>query len=240
MEFFFFSFLFSNRNPGFPGGSVVGFAPDEEGRPIFSFSSMSTHTQDILADPRCSVTIASKEFKGAADGRVSLMGYCKKITAPEEVDAARELYQKKHPNAFWTSFGDFQWFRLEDIQSVRFVGGFARAGSVSPAEYREATPDPIAQFGAQIAKHMNEDHMDSTIAIISHYIPGMVVEEAKIISVDRLGMYIKVKRTPRSSDQYQEFKLRMPFPRPAQDRADVRALIVEMTTQATASTQKVE
>lgn len=138
------------------------------------------------------------------------------------------------------SFGDFQWFRLEDIQAIRFVGGFARAGAISPSEYREATPDPIAQFSAQVAQHMNEDHMESTIAIISHYIPGMVVEEAKITSIDRLGMFIKVKRTPRASDQYQEFKLRMPFPRPAQDRADLRSLIVEMTTEASASTKGAE
>lgn len=34
------------------------------------------------ADPRCSVTIASKEFKGAADGRVNLMG---KVTLGKEV-----------------------------------------------------------------------------------------------------------------------------------------------------------
>jgi putative heme iron utilization protein len=129
---------------------------------------------------------------------------------------------------------------LEDIQAVRFVGGFARAGAISPSEYSEATPDPIAQFSSQVAQHMNEDHMESTIAIISHYIPGMVVEEAKIVSIDRLGMYIKVKRTPRASDQYQEFKLRMPFPRPAQDRADLRSLIVEMTTKATAGTKVAE
>ena len=57
----------SKANPGYPGGSVVGFAPDEKGRPLFVFSGMSTHTQDILADPRCSVTIAAKEFKGAAE-----------------------------------------------------------------------------------------------------------------------------------------------------------------------------
>ena len=31
---------------GYPGGSVVGFAPDQKGRPLFSFSSMSSHTQE--------------------------------------------------------------------------------------------------------------------------------------------------------------------------------------------------
>lgn len=203
---------------------------DEEGRPLFIFSGMSTHTQDILADPRCSVTVASKEFKGAADGRVNLMGTCTLIP-PAEKAAARERYLKKHPGAFWVDFGDFNWFRL-DIEKIRFVGGFARAGSVTPLEYREAKPDPVSEFGPAIAKHMNEDHMDSTIAMIANAIPGLDVEEAVITSVDSLGMYVKVTRTPRSSDQPQQFKLRLPFPRPAEDRKDVRTLIVEMTQAA--------
>eukprot|EP00590_Aulacoseira_subarctica_P005690 CAMPEP_0172430378 /NCGR_PEP_ID=MMETSP1064-20121228/54192_1 /TAXON_ID=202472 /ORGANISM="Aulacoseira subarctica , Strain CCAP 1002/5" /LENGTH=341 /DNA_ID=CAMNT_0013176375 /DNA_START=1 /DNA_END=1026 /DNA_ORIENTATION=+ len=225
----------SKSNPGFPGGSVVGFAPDEEGRPLFVFSGMSSHTQDLLADPRCSITIASKEFKGAADGRVNIMGQCKLIAKKDVTQDIKAAYLKKHPNAFWINFGDFNWFRLEDIQAIRFVGGFARAGQISPKEYKEAQPDPISEFGPHIAKHMNEDHMDSTIAMIRHYIPGMDVTEAIITSVDSLGMYIKVKRTPRASDQFQEFKLRLPFPRPANDRKDVKNLIVEMTTESSAT-----
>jgi putative heme iron utilization protein len=77
----------------------VGFAPDERGRPVFTFSGMSSHTQDILADPRCSITIASKEFKGAADGRVNLMGKVKLVTS-EERDAVKAVYLAKHPGAF--------------------------------------------------------------------------------------------------------------------------------------------
>jgi hypothetical protein len=45
-------------------------------------------------------------------------------------------------------------------------------------------------------------------------------------------MYVKVTRTPRASDQPQQFKLRLPFSRPAADRKDVKNLIVEMTKAA--------
>ena len=41
---------FSKSDPDFPGGSVVGFAVDDDGRPLFIFSGMSTHTQDILGE----------------------------------------------------------------------------------------------------------------------------------------------------------------------------------------------
>lgn len=220
----------SKSDPGFPGGSVVGFAPDEDGRPLFIFSGMSTHTQDLLADPKCSLTVASKEFKGAADGRVNLMGTCKLLPSAEK-DLAKAMYLKKHPGAFWVEFGDFNFFRME-IEKIRFVGGFARAGSVTPEEYKAAKPDPITEFGSHIASHMNDDHMESTIAMVANAIPGLVVSEAVITSVDSLGMYVKVTRTPRASDQPQQFKLRLPFSRPAADRKDVKNLIVEMTQAA--------
>lgn len=225
----------SKAHPGFPGGSVVGFAPDEKGRPIFIFSGMSTHTQDLLKDPRCSVTIASKEFKGAADGRVNLLGRVS-LVPKEERESLKEVYLSKHPNAFWVNFGDFNWFRMDEIIDIRFVGGFARAGNVSPNDYMDAKPDPIMKFGGAIASHMNDDHVDATKVMISNAIPGMDVEDAFITSVDSLGMYVKVKRTPRSKTQFQEFKLRLPFPRQVLERKDVKDVIVEMTRAAASAT----
>ena len=74
---------------------------------------MSSHTQDILKDPRCSLTIADKNFKGAADGRVNLMGNCTRLRDAADIDPAREIYLAKHPGAFWADFGDFNWFRME-------------------------------------------------------------------------------------------------------------------------------
>ena len=74
--------------------------------------------------------------------------------------------------------------------------------------------------------------MENTIAMVANAIPGLEVSEAFITSVDALGMYVKVTRTPRASDQPQQFKLRLPFPRPAADRKDIKTLIVEMSQAA--------
>jgi len=224
----------SKANPGFPGGSVVGFAPDKEGRPVFIFSGMSTHTQDLLKDPRCSVTIASKDFKGAADGRVNLMGNVK-VLRGEEREAMKEVYLAKHPGAFWVNFGDFNWFRMDEIVDIRFVGGFARAGNITPEDYKNAKPDPISGVGTMVASHMNDDHMEATIAMVAHAIPGLVVSEAVITSLDSLGMYVKCTRTPKASDQPQQFKIRLPFPRKVEERKEVKDVIVEMTRAAQAT-----
>jgi putative heme iron utilization protein len=130
----------SKSDAGYPGGSVVGFAPEPiTGRPLFSFSDMSTHTQDLLANPKCSLTVTAKDFKGAADGRVNLMGQVELLTVEAEKQAARDTYLIKHPGAFWVNFGDFHWYRM-NVEKVRFVGGFARAGSVSADEYACAVP----------------------------------------------------------------------------------------------------
>ena len=241
----------SKAHPGYPSGSVVGFAPDAEtGRPVFIFSGMSGHTQDLLLDPKCSLTIAAKDFKGAADGRVSLLGKCELIKDAKEKENAKALYQAKHPGAFWINFGDFNWFRM-DVEHVRFVGGFARAGAVSAHDYQKARPDPVSEFGPAIAKHMNEDHMSSTIAMVEAMVPGMKptlddddddeasvpkITEAIITSVDSLGMYVKVTREAPVAFLPQQFKLRLPFPRPATDRKDVKTLIVEMTQMAAQAT----
>lgn len=221
----------SNSKEGYPSGSVVAFAPDEDGQPLFLFSEMSSHTKNIKEDKRTSMVIAAKEFKGAADGRVSLMGKTS-VVSPEESEAVKKIYMKKHPDAFWAEFGDFKWYRME-VEEVNFVGGFARAGSISSEEYREAKPDPISAFGMHVANHMNEDHQSSTIAMIEQQIPGLGVSEALITSVDSLGMYVKVARPLDSENDPQQFKLRLPFPRQAADRKDIKNLIVQMTKEAT-------
>jgi hypothetical protein len=45
--------------------------------------------------------------------------------------AAREVFLAKYPNAFYVDFGDFRWFRVEELTGGRYVGGFGRVASVS-------------------------------------------------------------------------------------------------------------
>ena len=103
---------------GYPSGSVVGFASDATGRPFFVFSGMSGHTQDLVKDTRASLTVASASFKGAADGRVSLVGDVVRVPR-DEVDALKGAYREKHPGAFWVDFKDFTWWRMDEIKAIR-------------------------------------------------------------------------------------------------------------------------
>ena len=75
-----------------------------------------------------------------------------------------------------------------EIEHVRFVGGFARAGTVTPAEYKAAKPDVIAEFSGPIAGHMNEDHMEATIAMVQA-VPTLLAEARKVAMMRFIRTY---------------------------------------------------
>lgn len=95
----------SKHHPGFPSGSVVGFQLDDKGFPFFSLSTMSSHTIDLLQDGRSSLTVLAKDFKGAAQGRVSLAGTIVKVTDEEKRAQLNEMYRARHKDAYWVEFG---------------------------------------------------------------------------------------------------------------------------------------
>jgi putative heme iron utilization protein len=214
---------------GYPGGAVVMYASDSDGMPLFSFSTMSGHTQDLLKSSKASVTVQANDFKGAADARVSLSGDIEKVTGPE-LDSYRDMFKAKHPGAFWVDFGDFFVFRMTSVKNIRFIGGFARAATISSEEYLGAAPDKIMEFSDKIAGHMNDDHESATIAIMEAEM-GLKCKSAKIKAVDRFGMSVFCT-TENEGVESDPFKLRVAFPEEATDRVSVRNLLKKMTMSA--------
>jgi len=224
----------SSAVDGYPSGSLVSFGTDAQGLPVFIFSSMSGHTKDLMAAERtcttggkAALTVTAKGFEGASDGRVTLIGDVKRCNKTEEEELSlRQLYKDKHPKAFWADFGDFSVFRMHNLKAVNFVGGFARAANPEPDEYLEASVDPIQAFAAPVMGHMNSDHSSSTIAMCMHYIGLDALESANLVQLDRLGFMVQCTR------KGDTFKMRLPFPRAAEDRKDVKTLIVQMTQES--------
>jgi hypothetical protein len=64
------------------------------------------------------------------DARFTLTGVAKPLPESDRA-AAREVFLAKYPNAFYVDFGDFRWFRVEELTGGRYVGGFGRVASVS-------------------------------------------------------------------------------------------------------------
>src|SRR5580700_6662729 len=51
----------SRQHPGWPFGSVMPYALDEAGRPLFLISSMAMHTQNLQADPHASLLVTQSD-----------------------------------------------------------------------------------------------------------------------------------------------------------------------------------
>ena len=77
---------------------------------------------------------------------------------------------------------------------------------ISAKDYFAAKPDPVFQFSAPVAGHMNRDHSEATQAIVKS-VTGLTVEKADILTIDRLGMTVMCKH------QGESMKARIPFPR---------------------------
>ena len=71
----------SRKQPGFPFGSLMPYALDSQGRPIFLISTMAMHTQNLQADPRASLFVTEPDASGDPLGssRVTLIGSALRI-----------------------------------------------------------------------------------------------------------------------------------------------------------------
>lgn len=90
---------------------------------------------------------------------------------------------------FYCTNSDFSYFSMDSLTAVRYVGGFAKAGSIQPEEFYQARPDPCAPYATAVMSHMNNDHADSLVAMVKHAV-GIECSEAKMISLDRLGLTV--------------------------------------------------
>ncbi|MBI4609600.1 MAG: DUF2470 domain-containing protein [Candidatus Rokubacteria bacterium] len=212
----------SVKHPGHPFASLMPYALDERGRPIFLISAMAMHTQNLQADPRASLLVTQPGWTGdpLAAGRVTLMGEALPLAKPD-AGAGRAAYLARHPNAaYWVDFEDFGFYRLE-VADVYFVGGFAAMDWVSAEAYREARPDPLADAAAGIVEHMNRDHPDALLTL-ARVRAGATADEASMVSVDRLGFKLRLRSGQRL------YSVRIAFPREVTTPEFARAAFIEM------------
>jgi len=214
----------SRKHPGHPFASVMPYAIDAAGQPLFLISTLAMHTQNVHADPRASLLVTETDGPGdpLAAGRVTLMGRAGRIDGDEAVRAA---YLARHPNAaYWMDFRDFAFYRLA-VEDVYVVGGFAAMDWVDADGYRAARPDPLADVAAGIMSHMNRDHADALVTF-ARVLAGAEADEASMVAVDRLGFKLRIKQGDRIH------AARIPFPREVTTAEESRQVLIEMLRDA--------
>ena len=216
----------SRKHPGFPFGSLMPFALDSSGRPLFLISNMAMHTLNLKTDPRCSLFVGQAGADGDALGaaRATVIGRAEAVPE-QDVAGVRECYLARHENSrYWVDFSDFSFFRLEPID-LYYVGGFGVMGWVDAKDYEQAAPDPLSEAAPGILAHMNADHGEAMILLAGTH-AGIEATEATMTSVDRLGFSLRLK----TNDGVKGARIN--FLREVATAQDTRVVLVEMVRQA--------
>lgn len=171
---------------GQPFASLVTPAPAPDLSPLLWLSTLSAHTRQLAAEPRCALL-----FSGTTEGpnpqtapRVTVTGLAEPV--PEaEVAPLKARWLARHPYAaLYADFADFGLWRLR-IGGALHVGGFARAERIRTSEM---APNPgavsaILAAEAGIIAHVNAEHADA-VAAIAQGLLGAGPGEWRLATVD--------------------------------------------------------
>jgi len=115
----------SVHRPGTPYGSVTPYALSATDAPLFLFSRLAAHTQNLKADPRAGLFIGDRNAveDPLAGARVSLLGRATPLP-DADADDARARYLARWPRAAdYLALGDFSFWQFE-IEEARLIAGF--------------------------------------------------------------------------------------------------------------------
>ncbi len=125
----------SQRRPGWPAASLAPFALDARGEPILLLSALAQHTRNLEADPRACLFVydaAAAVTDARTAPRLTVYGTIAPIEGAAEAEA-RSAYLARHPDARGLLGLDFKLYRLA-VEEAQWVGGFAAAGWLTPAD----------------------------------------------------------------------------------------------------------
>ena len=177
---------------GFPFGSVVPYALDEQGRPLILVSDIAQHTRNLLADPRASMLVRPVATGDAqATWRVTLVGRMQRVADDAELEAGHARYLARVPGA--ASYSEAHYFGLwrMEVTRVRFIGGFGNIHWVEADDYLRAPGHSgFGEAARAIIDHMNKDHADA----LRDYCVGLRDFEpasAELVGVDAAGFFVR-------------------------------------------------
>ena len=132
---------------GEPAVSMVPYALLPQGRGfLVHVSRLATHTADMLANPAVALLVVAPPGSATSPQelhRASVQGCARQCAGGSaEHSQARALYLARFPpSEEMFGFPDFSLFVVEP-RSVRFIGGFARASSITAEEFSSIMSAP--------------------------------------------------------------------------------------------------
>jgi len=178
---------------------------------LLLLSSLSEHTKQLCADPRCAMMVTGEaaDINPQTAPRLTVTGEA----APLDDPALKARWVARHPYAaFYADFADFTLFRLCP-EAGQFIGGFASAHRLKASDLvaDPAAVAAVAEAEPGILEHMNTDHADA----IAHMAGGAGWRMAAL-DVDGCDLV------------RQETVMRIPWSAPVADAGGVRAELVRL------------
>jgi len=222
--------LASLTSDGDPWASVVTYGTLDDGVPVLCLSRLALHGRNLAADQRASLAISAPIPAGADPsdyGRVTFAGRVEEPADEQELVTARAAYEAAIPSAkVFAEFGDFTFWVLLRVQTIRWVGGFGRMASTTVEDYAAAEPDPVAPSAAYAVGHLNEDHADALLDMARAIAGHTDATAATCLRADRYGLDLDVQ-TPRG-----RAAARVGFAEPATEANGLRPATVELAKRA--------
>jgi putative heme iron utilization protein len=201
---------------GYPFGSIVPFTVDAQGRPVIMIADIAAHTANLRRDSKASLFISDPHAQGdpQSSWRAGIVGSMRRIMTEDKESRHRSTstfvshteYQDIHsryvervPNADnYSKQHDFDYWRMEEIQTVRYIAGFGR---ICWIEGNQLLRDPLQGGLDQAAEgavtHMNEDHQQNLIEMCEG-LYGFTPASARMISLDTTGFKVEVSEPNRT------------------------------------------
>lgn len=156
---------------GWPYGSFVTHAYEQDFSPLLAVSQLSDHTRNLQADNRVSLLV--EQTAGLEDPmsgpRLTIMGRAVELPKADSPSFAR--YKARHPYAFYADFPDFRLYRIE-IEGGHYIGGFGRAIWFDAAKLTPPVAAELGEAEPSILEHMNGDHASA----IEAYAVGLLAQ----------------------------------------------------------------
>ncbi|GLC37779.1 hypothetical protein PLESTB_001476000 [Pleodorina starrii] len=221
-----------HRRAGYPFGTLVDFASDGAGYPVFCLSPLAIHSRNLIEEPRCSLVVQMPGWTGLANARVTIFGDVYQLPADLQ-DSAREIFITKHSNERkerWVS-GNFVYFRMNRIVDIYFVGGFGTVQWIAPDEYLGATPDEIVLSNPGVVlQELNAEF--GPLLRDKLRCGSRPLDELVFISIDASGVDMRVRTGSEFSVE------RIGFPEkvstPAQVKVAMRQVVADVSRTAPA------
>lgn len=210
---------------GHPFASLTSLATDVDGTPLILVSSLSGHTGNLVADPRCSLLIApGGKGDPLAHARITLLTMARQVERDTDLGRrARRRFLARQPKAsLYVDFPDFSFFALE-LQRASLNGGFGKAYELEAGDVLSDCSRAGALIAAEdgVLAHMNEDHAEA-IRLYATRLLGGEDGSWRLSGVDPDGADLMLG----------DKALRLPFDEPVTTPEALRAALVALAAKA--------